>query len=200
LVRLYEYQGKQLPKEAAVAVPDGDIASTPPEAARIAKKIASPVTIKAQIWATGRFKAGGIRFADNPQEAEKAASDILGREIKGNKVQKVLVEERLQIEREYYAGVIVDAIMANQEQWHHAHGIVKALREDLVGKPGFPVLLLLCGNKEKESLEILKEGLRDLSIRLEMYGSERVYDTDFLAKRMRTMIDEYRKERRAKES
>jgi succinyl-CoA synthetase beta subunit len=44
-------------------------------------------------------------------------------------------------------------IMANQEQWHHAHGIVKALREDLVGKPGFPVLLLLCGNKEKESLD-----------------------------------------------
>ena len=90
-------------------------------------------------------------------------------------------------------------IVANQEQWHHAHGIVRALREDLADKPGFPVLLLLCGNKEKESLEILKEGLRELPIRLEIYGSDRVYDTDFLAKRLRTMIDEYRKERSARQ-
>ncbi|MCX8191890.1 MAG: hypothetical protein N3F06_03695, partial [Nitrososphaerales archaeon] len=86
-------------------------------------------------------------------------------------------------------------VIANQEQWHHAHAIVKALREELVDKPGFPVLILICGNKEEESIEILKEGLRDLPIRLEIYGSEHVYDTDFIAQRMRALIDEYRKER-----
>ena len=53
-------------------------------------------------------------------------------------------------------------IVANQEQWHHAHGVVKALREELPKRPGFPCVILLCGNKEKESLEILKEGTKDL--------------------------------------
>jgi succinyl-CoA synthetase beta subunit len=49
-------------------------------------------------------------------------------------------------------------IVANQEQWHHAHGVVKALREEIPKRPGFPCVILLCGNKEKESMEILKEG------------------------------------------
>ena len=90
-------------------------------------------------------------------------------------------------------------IVANQEQWHHAHGVVKALREDLMDKPGFPVVLLLCGNKEKESLEILREGTKDLPARVEIYGSDRVYETEFLAKRMKALIEEYRKERGVKE-
>lgn len=419
MVRLYEYQGKQLLRKVAVLVPEGEEASTPEEAVKIAERIAKPVVIKAQIWATGRLKAGGIRFAENPEEAGRVARDLLGSEIRGNRIQKVLVEEKLQIEKEYYAGVIVDPsrevrapvvifsseggvdiedvaekspekiarktidvtrgirsydafnlavktgvpsdllssvgnavrgiyevfdkydaraaeinpmvvtidkkifaadcrvtiddssafrhpelgidlprefpkpptrldkiawtieeadyrgtcyfaqmvpeisgpgfigyhgiggggailgvdalnreglkiadysetsgnptaakvyrcakvilsqpgiegymlggfVVTSQEQWHHAHGIVKALREDLANKPGFPVLLLLCGNKEKESLKILKEGLGELPIRLEIYGSEHVYDADFLANRMRTMVDEYRRERSAK--
>jgi succinyl-CoA synthetase beta subunit len=83
-------------------------------------------------------------------------------------------------------------IVANQEQWHHAHGIAKALREDLSDRPGFPVVLLICGNKEKEAQAILDEGLKDLRIRYEIYGSERVFDPDFIAERMRALIDEYR--------
>jgi succinyl-CoA synthetase beta subunit len=66
-------------------------------------------------------------------------------------------------------------------------------------KPGFPVVLLLCGNKEKESLEILLEGTKDLPVRVEIYGSDRVYETEFLAKRMKALIEEYRKERGVKE-
>jgi succinyl-CoA synthetase beta subunit len=419
MVRLYEYQGKQLLKSAGIAVPEGGVASTPQEARSIAEKVGKPVVIKAQIWVTGRFKAGGIKFAENADEAEKAAASLLGAVIKGQKVEKVLVEERLEIDRELYAGVIVDSsrkarcpllifsmeggvdieelarehpekvakmyidylrgvriydainlikkcgvpsnllrtlapvlcriydvftkydarvvetnplvvtkdgsivaadcriaiddssvyrhpelgirvarefnepptlldtiawtveendyrgtayfkqmvseikepgyigyhgiggggailgvdalqrvglkianyadtsgnptaskvyriakiilsqpgiegyllggfIVANQEQWHHAHAIVKALREELANKPGFPVVILLCGNKEEESLEILKEGLKDLPIRLEIYGSEHVYDTDFIAQRMRALVDEYRKDRGVK--
>jgi succinyl-CoA synthetase beta subunit len=417
MARLFEYQGKELLKKARVPIPEGDVAATPQEARKIAEKIGKPVAIKSQIWAGGRGKAGGIQFAENPNEAEKVASKLLGSEIKNLTVERVLVEEKLDIDREFYAGVIIDAsrevraplvmfsteggvdieevpsekiaqmnvdvlrgfrfydglnlaiqlkvptqllpaiagailglyetfkgyncrtaeinplvltkdgkiyaadcriaiddssvfrhpelgidvaresstppteldkiawqieegdlrgtcyiaqmipeikelgvvgyhgiggggailgvdalnrqglkianyadtsgnptaakvyraakvilsqagiegymlggfIVANQEQWHHAHGVVKALREELMDKPGFPVVLLLCGNKEKESLEILQEGTKDLPARVEIYGSDRVYETEFLAKRMKTLIEEYRKERGVKE-
>ena len=88
-------------------------------------------------------------------------------------------------------------IMANQEQWHHAHGLVKALREEIPHRPGFPAVILLCGNREEESLEILREGLKDLPGRIEIYGREHVYNTGFIAQRMRALVDEYRKERGA---
>lgn len=417
MARLFEYQGKELLKKAKVPIPQGEVATTSLEAKKIAEKVGKPVVIKAQIWAGGRGKAGGIQFAQNPEEAEKVATKLLGSEIKTLTVERVLVEEKLDIDREFYAGVIIDAsrevrapvvmfsteggvdieevpsekiaqmnvdvlrglrfydalnlaitlkvptqllpaiaqailglyatfkeyncrtaeinplvltkdgkifaadcrmsiddssvfrhpelgievsresstppteldriawqieegdlrgtcyiaqmipeikelgvvgyhgiggggailgvdalnrqglkiadyadtsgnptaakvyravkvilsqvgiegymlggfIVANQEQWHHAHGVVKALREDLMDKPGFPVVLLLCGNKEKESLEILREGTKDLPARVEIYGSDRVYETEFLAKRMKTLIEEYRRERGVKE-
>jgi succinyl-CoA synthetase beta subunit len=88
-------------------------------------------------------------------------------------------------------------MMANQEQWHHAHGIVKALREELPKKPGFPVVLLLCGNKEEKSQEILKEGLADLDARIEIYDREHVYDAKFIGGRVKALVDEYRKEKSA---
>ena len=413
MARLFEYQGKELLRKAKVPVPEGEVATTAQEAKKAAEKVGKPVAIKSQIWAGGRGKAGGIQFAKTPQEAEKAAGTLLGSQIKNLTVEKVLVEEKLDIDKEYYAGVIIDAsrevrapvvmfsteggvdieevpsekiaqttvdvlrglrfydalnlaitlkvptqllpaigqailglyqafkgyncrsaeinplvltkegkiyaadcrmaiddssvfrhpelgidvaresptppteldkiawsieegdlrgtcyiaqmvpeikepgyvgyhgiggggailgvdalnrqglkiadyadtsgnptaakvyravkvilsqagiegymlggfIVANQEQWHHAHGVVKALREDLADKPGFPVVLLLCGNKEKESLEILREGTKDLPARVEIYGSDKVYETEFLAKRMKALIDEYRKQR-----
>lgn len=108
MVRLYEYQGKELLKAAGVPVPEGAVVSTPKQAREVAEKIGKPVVIKAQVWATGRFKAGGIKFANNPIEAEKVAEELLGREFKGFQVEKVLVEEKLSIEREFYAGVIID--------------------------------------------------------------------------------------------
>lgn len=86
-------------------------------------------------------------------------------------------------------------MMANQEQWHHAHGIVKALREELPKRPGFPVVLLLCGNKEKESQEILKIGLADLDARIEIYDRERVYDAKFIGERVKALVEEYRSEK-----
>jgi succinyl-CoA synthetase beta subunit len=417
MARLYEYQGKQILKEAKVPIPRGEVASTPEEAARIAEKIGKPVAVKVQIWAGGRGKAGGIKFAEQPADAQTVAASLLGSEIKGLVVEKVLVEEKLDIDKEYYVGVIIDpsmkarcpvimfsteggmdieavpsekiaqmnvdvlrgfrlydalnlavelnvptkflpaigsAIMglyqtfknyncrtaeinplvltkdgkliagdcriaiddssvyrhpefgievareaptppteldkiawwieegdlrgtcyiaqmvqeikglnyvgyhglggggailgvdalireglkianyadtsgnptaakvyraakvifsqpgieayflggfmyANQEQWHHAHGVVKALREELPKRPGFPCLLLLCGNTEKESLEILHEGTKDLPGRIEIYGGDKVYETEFLAKRLRALIMEYRQERGIKE-
>ncbi len=417
MARLHEYQGKRLLEVTGVPVPEGDVASTPKEARRIAEEIGKPVAIKAQVWATGRFKAGGIKFADNPQEAERAASEIIGTQIKDFQVEKVLVEEKLDIDREYYAGVIVDdsykvrapvvifstqggveieeiakaspekisrltvdihhglrryeaydlavglgvpsplleligtvicgmyevfsrydaraveinpliltkegrvyaadcrvsiddssagrhpelgigvpreadrppteldriawtveegdyrgvsffaqmvptveeegyigyhaiggggallaadtltrhglkladyaetsgnptaakvyrcaklilsipgiegyclmgAVIASQDQWHHAHGLLKAFREDLADKRGFPVVILLAGNKERESLEILRKGLKDLPIRLELYGRQYIHKLDLVAERMRSLVEEYRESRK----
>ncbi len=413
MTRLYEYQGKQLLEEAGVAVPPGDTAVTPQQARAIAARLGEPVAVKAQIWATGRFKAGGVQFADSPEGAEKVAQDLLGSQIKGFNVDKVLVEKKLEIAREFYAGIIIDdsyrvrgpvvlfsteggvdiediarqspgkvarmtvdirrgmrvydaynlaltlglsgkvltelgqaiyglysvfrrydarsaeinplvftkdghvyaadcrisiddasvmrhpelgitfpresdrpptelerlgwqieaddyrgvsffaqmapeiaedgyigyhaisggaallaadtltrqglklanfaetsgnptaskvyrcakiilsqagiegycligAVIANQDQRHHAHGLVKAFREDLADKPGFPVVVLLAGNKEQEALNILREGLEDLPIRLELYGQDYIHRLDEVARRMRTLIDEYR--------
>jgi len=413
MARLYEYQGKQILREIGVSVPEGDVASTPQEAREVAERIGKPVAVKAQIWATGRFKAGGIKFADDPGEAEKAAGELLGVEVKGFPVEKVLVEEKLDIDQEYYAGVIVNdsckvkgsvvifsteggvdieevaetspekisrlkvdifhglhlydaynlalavgvkgallgpigkairgtyelftkcdarsaevnplvlttdgkvyaadcrvsvddasvvrhpelgitvpresdslptefdqiawkieekdyrgvcflvqmtpdteeggyigyhaiggggallaadtlvrhglklanyadtsgnptaakvyrcarlilslpglegycllgAVIANQDQWHHAHGLVKAFREESTDRPGFPVVILIAGNKEKEALEILREGLKGLPIRLELYGREYIHKLDFVAERMKALVEEYR--------
>jgi len=111
MARLYEYQGKQLLKEAKVPIPRGEVATTPQEVTKIAEKIGKPVAVKAQIWVGGRGKAGGIKLAQNPVEAEKAAKDLLGSEIKKLTVEKVLVEEKLNIDKEYYVGVIIDASM-----------------------------------------------------------------------------------------
>ena len=88
-------------------------------------------------------------------------------------------------------------MMANQEQWHHAHAIVKALREILPHRPGLPCLLLLCGNKEEESLAILREGLADLpgGECIEMFGRERVTDTEFIAQKMLSMVQDYHQAR-----
>lgn len=412
--KLLEYQGKQLLKAQGLSVPAGGVASTPGGAFEIAREIGKPVAIKAQVGVTGRFKAGGVKFASTPEEAQQAAAELIGKDIKGARVEKVLVEERLDIEREMYAGVIVDdshrvkgpaimfstrggvdieevaasdpdmvntlrpdilkgitgedarrlvsrfniplqyilplsrailalyevfrkydarsaeinplvltkdgrivpadcrivldqasifrhpelgidfpreigrapteleeigwkveegdyrgtgyfvqlawdfkpgagylgfhglggggamlgadalirhglklanyaetsgnptaskayriiklvlsqpnidgyvlmgAMMASQEQWHHAHALVRALKEDLPARPGFPVVILIAGNKEKETLEILRKGLAGLPGRIEVYGREHVYDVDFIATRVKALVGEYR--------
>jgi succinyl-CoA synthetase beta subunit len=414
MAKFYEYQGKTVFQKAGIPIPEGEVAESPEEAKKAAERLGRPVVVKAQVWAGGRGKSGAVKFADTPDEAEKAAGEILGMEVKGLEVKKVLVEEKLDIAQEFYAGVIINSaqdvrgpvlmfsteggvdiesvpedkiavmnvdvvkglmpydtlnmvisvgvkgkilrqladvvfklfsafqandcrtleinplvltkdnkviaadcrmavddqalfrhpemgikigreflkeptdfdligwsfeetdfrgtsyvaqmappeevmkggyvgyhgigggaamlgmdalnkvdlkvadyadtsgnptaskvyrvvklimsqpgieayflsgfMMANQEQWHHAHGIVKALREELPKKPGFPVVILLCGNKEKESQEILKEGLAGLDARIEIYDREHVYDAKFIGGRVKALVDEYRKE------
>jgi len=108
LAKLHEYEGKNLLKKVGIAVPEGRVANTPEEAATIAKELNSPVVIKMQAWTTGRADMGGIMFADTPEEARKRAGEILGKKVKNFIVENVLVEKKLNIEREYYAGVIID--------------------------------------------------------------------------------------------
>ena len=417
MARIYEYQGKEVLKTVGVSVPQGAVATSPAEVRKIAKEIGKPVAIKSQIWMTGRFKAGGIKFADTPEEAEKVSAELIGKPIKGLLVEKVLVEEKLDVAKEFYVGVIVDAstkvkapvlvfsteggvnveevaarnpervskqavdylagvgpadarklvsktdvdpvltdqiadvvcglykafvsydariaeinplvstkegkllaadcritlddnsvfrhpefgitvprdmereptelerlawtieesdyrgtgyftqmipeikledgyvgfhgiggggamlgasalitrgvkianyadtsgdppaskvykviktifsqpingyvmmgsCLANQEQWHHGHAVVKALREELKNRPGFPVLLLIAGNKESKTHEIIKEGLKDVPAHWELYGREYIYRTNFIADRFKEMLAEYLKNKK----
>jgi len=423
MARLYEYQGKEVLSKIGIPVPEGRSAATPSEAKKIAEEIGKPCVVKAQVWATGRLKAGGIKFAKSPSEAEKAAKALLGAEIKGLKVEKVLVEEQLEVEREFYVGVIVSnshkikgpvlifsseggscieevsarnperigrlnvdyltgvglkeaealikqisfygkpaskelkkalsqavvqvykafkdydarslevnpliltkgkvilaadchvtiddnsvfrhpelgialprdmerpptalekkawkieegdyrgtgyfsqmttkvegegwlgfhgiggggamlgasafvargfkianyadtsgdppaskiysvircileqpvdgyvlmgACLANQEQWHHAHALVKAFKEEAKKRPGFPVIMLIGGNKEKETHEIIREGFKNLPLRWELYGREYIYDTDFIANRVEALVKEYQNAKKGK--
>ena len=89
--------------------------------------------------------------------------------------------------------VVTGACLANQEQWYHAFAMVKALREELRDRPGFPVVILLAGNKEAETMEILKNGLSDLDLRLELYGRDYIYNSDYIAERAQVLMDEYSK-------
>lgn len=92
------------------------------------------------------------------------------------------------------AYVLTGACLANQEQWYHALAIVKALKEELRHRPGFPVIVLLAGNKEYEAMEILREGLKGLDIRLELYGRDYIYNSDYIGERAEALIDEYLKD------
>ncbi len=413
MARLFEFQGKEFLKAGGIAIPMGEVASTAQEAREVACRIGKPVAVKAQVWVGGRGKAGAVKLVNTPEEVEKAASLILGMEIKGFPVRKVLVEEKLDIDREYYVSIIPDGswesrcpvlifsteggieieavpedkifrvkidylkgfpfydaldlvssvgipnellkemagtlskavevfkkrdcnileinplvltkegkvvagdcrmaiddnstfrhpemginiprefpweptdfdmvgwgieetdlrgsgfvmrmtldetgpgyigfhaigggaamigmdalsrvglkpanfadtsgnpvaskiyrvakvilsqphiegymlagfMIGNQEQWHHAHALVKTLREELPKRPGFPCVLLLAGNKEEESLQILTEGLKGLPGRIEIYGSQHVEDSDFIGKRMLALIKEYKGKR-----
>jgi len=108
MARLHEYQGKTLLQQSKIAVPQGGVAATPGEARAIAEEIGKAVMVKAQAWVTGRASMGGIKKAATPDEAAAAAEAMLGLKIKSFTVEQVLVEEQLDITREFYAGVIVD--------------------------------------------------------------------------------------------
>lgn len=107
-MKLHEYQSKRLFAAHGVPIPDGDVATTSQEARRIAEKLGGPVVVKSQVLVGGRGKAGGIKLAQTPDEAEKVAEEILKLEIKGLPVRKVLVDEAVDIQKEIYLGIVID--------------------------------------------------------------------------------------------
>jgi succinyl-CoA synthetase beta subunit len=107
-VNLHEYQARDLLRDAGVPVPDGDVATSPEEVEAIAKRLGTGVVVKAQVHAGGRGKAGGVKLAKDAAEARSHAEAILGMEIKGLTVEKVLVVPTVDIATESYVGVIVD--------------------------------------------------------------------------------------------
>jgi succinyl-CoA synthetase beta subunit len=111
-MKLHEYQSKAIFAENGVPIPRGHVASTAGEARSIAQELSSRVVVKAQVLVGGRGKAGGVRLANTPLEAEELATQIFGMEIKGLPVRKVLVDEAVEPVSEIYLGVTNDRTMS----------------------------------------------------------------------------------------
>ncbi len=107
-MKIHEYQAKALFREAGIPVPEGRVAGLPEEAAAAATDFGPRVAVKAQVHAGGRGKAGGVKLATSPDGARSAAEAILGMDIKGSTVRKVLVERASDIRKEAYLGIILD--------------------------------------------------------------------------------------------
>jgi succinyl-CoA synthetase beta subunit len=105
---LYEYQGKELFRRAGIPVSDGRLATTPAEARAAAEELGGQVVVKAQVLTGGRGKAGGIKLAAGPEEAEARAEEILGLDINGHVVRKLWIEKASEIAKEYYLSVTFD--------------------------------------------------------------------------------------------
>lgn len=109
-MKIHEYQAKELFADAGIPVPGGAVATTPAEAFAIAEKYNKPVMVKAQVHVGGRGKAGGVKFAENAEAARVLAQNILGMDIKGLTVKKVLVTVAEDILSEAYVGIILDRV------------------------------------------------------------------------------------------
>ena len=111
MAQLHEHQAKKILAEHGIEIPRGQVAFDAKSAREIAEKLGGAVVIKAQIHSTSRAASGGIRFANSADEAEKIASEMLGKEIAGNVCEAVLIDEKAEIERELYLGFIIDTVL-----------------------------------------------------------------------------------------
>jgi succinyl-CoA synthetase beta subunit len=107
-VDLYEYQGKELFARFGIPVSEGKLATSGEDARAAAEELGPQVVVKAQVLTGGRGKAGGIRLADSPEDAERHASEILGMDIRGYPVRKVWIEKASEIAKEYYLSITFD--------------------------------------------------------------------------------------------
>jgi succinyl-CoA synthetase beta subunit len=105
---LYEYQGKELFRRYGIPVSDGRLATSPEEARAAAGELGGPVVVKAQVLTGGRGKAGGVKLADGPADAEQKAREILGLDIRGHVVHRIWIEKASDIAREYYLSITFD--------------------------------------------------------------------------------------------
>jgi succinyl-CoA synthetase beta subunit/citryl-CoA synthetase large subunit len=107
-MRFFEYESRKIVAKAGIPTSPHGFATSPEEASRIAQEIGAPTVIKSQVLTGGRMKAGGVKFADTPDEAASHAEEILRLEINGHVPRGVLVDSRVAVKQEYYAGVTWD--------------------------------------------------------------------------------------------
>jgi succinyl-CoA synthetase beta subunit len=109
-LRLYEYEAKKLFSQYGIPISTGEVVESKKQAEAFAGKLGKPVVLKAQILSGGRGKAGGVKFAESPQEAETRAEELFATQIKGFPVKKVLADEKLDIKQEFYLGITLDRV------------------------------------------------------------------------------------------
>jgi succinyl-CoA synthetase beta subunit len=148
-MKIHEYQAKEIFAAYGIPVPRERVAATPAEAASAARELGLPVVIKAQVLVGGRGKAGGVKKVDAAELVEKTAASILGMDIKGLKVGKVLVSECADIRGEYYVGIIVDrssrraVLMASAAGGVEIEEVARTAPEKILKVPIDPCLGLL---------------------------------------------------------
>jgi succinyl-CoA synthetase beta subunit len=170
-LNLHEYQSKRIFAKYGIPIPKGEVADTPEEAREIAVRLGGRVVVKSQVLVGGRGKAGGIKLAQNADEAEKQADAILGMNIKGLTVKKVLVDEAATIEKEIYLGAVLDrarrrvVLMASSEGGVEIEQVAAATPEKIITAAVHPFL-----------------GLRDYQARqiADSIGLSRKHHTDFI--------------------
>jgi succinyl-CoA synthetase beta subunit len=155
LMRFFEYEARELVRRAGIPVTDYGFATTPQEAREIAVRIGEPVVIKSQVLTGGRMKAGGVQFADTPDEAAAKAEHVLRLEINGHMPRGVLVDPKASVKQEYYAGVVWDAIRKQPVMlFSDMGGIdieeVAESHPDHVGRGHFSNILPLSDHRAKE--------------------------------------------------
>ena len=148
-MKLHEYQARDVLAKYKIPVTGGGVATTPEEARAIAEQIGGRVVVKAQVFVGGRGKAGGVKLADTPAQAEEVARQILGMDIKGLTVEKVLVADAITYEKEIYLGVIMDRaakqiiVMASSEGGVEIEEVAKTNPDAIVKIAAHPTLGLL---------------------------------------------------------
>src|SRR6059058_5791322 len=118
-MKLFEYEAKSIAQNLGINTPRGAVASTSEEARDIHKRIGGEVVIKAQVLVAGRGKAGGIKFAGKPDETRERATEILNMTIKGERVKKVLVEQKAAAKKELFASIVLDRANRCQKVLRH---------------------------------------------------------------------------------
>jgi len=145
-MKIHEFQAKEIMARYGVPVPLGQVTSSPAEAREIAKNMGTPVMVKAQVLVGGRGKAGGVKYAAKPDEAEAKAQAILGMDIKGITVRRVLVTEAANIAKEIYLGAVLDrankcvAFMASAEGGVEIEEVARTAPEKIIHASADPLL------------------------------------------------------------
>jgi len=173
-MRLFEYEAKEIFRKLGIPVPKGATAGSTDEVSLAVRKVGLPVAIKAQVLVGGRGKAGGIKFAESLEDAVEQAKESMSEPIRGHKVNRVLIEEKLNIKHEYYFGVIIDqlsgapTIMLSTEGGVDVEIIAGDKPETLVSKRVSP------------SRGLFRFEAREMCRQLGMYGSLLLKSSDIL--------------------
>ena len=137
-MKFFENVAKKIFSQEGIKILEGHVAYSPEEAVAVCSEMGVPVVLKAQVLTGGRGKAGGVKFADNPGEALKVADEILGMEIKGEKVKHLLIEEKADIQHEYFLSISIDRankrplIMVSKEGGVEIENLAKTNPEKII--------------------------------------------------------------------